>query len=48
MGVFDDNMSYFSLKLYTICCDPSSALSRRDGSDEGSYMILCRMDKNHP
>ena len=33
----------------TICCDPSSEPSRRDGSDEGSqHMVLCRINKNYP
>ena len=33
--------------IESICCDPSSELSCRDGSDEGSpHMFLCRIKKN--
>ena len=39
----------FHLVIETICCDPSSEPSRRDGSDEGSqHMFLCRINKNYP
>ena len=32
-----------------ICCDPSSELSHRDNSDEGSHhMVLMRNKKNYP
>ena len=32
----------------TICCDPSSEPSRRDGSDEGSqHMVSMRNKKNY-
>ena len=32
-----------------ICCDPSSELSRRDGSDEGSqHMVSMKNKKNYP
>ena len=40
---------FFLFLIETICCDPSSELSRRDGSDEGSqHMVLCRINKNYP
>ena len=33
----------------TVCCDPSSEPSRRDGSDEGSQdMVSRRNKKNYP
>ena len=39
----------FLFLIETICCDPSSEPSHRDGSDEGSqHMFSCRVDKNHP
>ena len=32
----------FLFVIETICCDPSSELSRQDGSDEGSqHICLC-------
>ena len=35
--------------IETISCDPSSELSCRDGSYEGSqHMVLCRINKNYP
>ena len=35
--------------IETICCDPSSEVSHRDGSDEGSqHMFLCRINKYYP
>ena len=41
---------YFLLFLIeTVCCDPSSEPSRRDGSDEESqHMLLWRIDKTYP
>ena len=36
---------YFLSLIEIICCDPSSELSRRDGSDEGSQHVLCRIKK---
>ena len=42
-------MIIFLFIMETICCDPSSELSRRDGSDDGSqHMVLCRIKKNYP
>ena len=42
-------MIIFLFLIETICCDPSSEPSRRDGSDEGSqHMFLCRINKNYP
>ena len=40
---------YFDFFLIeNICCDPSSELSCRDNSDEGSqHKFLCRIDKNY-
>ena len=39
----------FLFLIGTICCDPSSEPSQRDGSDEGSqHMFLCRINKNYP
>ena len=48
-GVFGDNKGSFLLILHkTICCNPSSEPSRRDGSDEGSHhMISMRNKKIH-
>ena len=35
--------------IETICCDPSSALSHRDGSDEGSqYTFYAEFTKIMP
>ena len=31
---------FFLFLTETICCDPSSELSRRDGSDEGSQHMF--------
>ena len=40
---------FFLFLIKTICCDPSSELSCRDGSDEGSqHTFLCRTNKNYP
>ena len=40
---------FFLFLIKTICSDPSSEPSRRDGSDEGSqHMFLCRINKNYP
>ena len=39
-------MIIFIFLIKTICCDPSSEPSHRDGSDEGSqHMFLCRSNK---
>ena len=39
-------MIFFLFLIETICCDPSSERSRRDGSDEVSHRIfLCRINK---
>ena len=36
---------YFLFLIETICCDPSSELSRRDSSDERDHnMFLCRIN----
>ena len=35
------------LLIKIICCDPSSELSHRDGSVEGSQHVLCRINKNY-
>ena len=32
---------YLSFLIETICCDPSSEPSRRDGSDVGSNVCFC-------
>ena len=46
-GVFDDNLFLFLIE--TICCDPSSELSCRNSSDEGSqHMFICRINENIP
>ena len=43
-GVIDD--SFFLIE--TICCDPSSEPSQRDGSYEGSkHMVLCRINTHY-
>ena len=40
---------FFSFLNETICCDPSSEPSQRDGSDDGSQlMVLCRIIKIYP
>ena len=40
-GVFDDNLGQIFLFLHeTICCDPSSEPSRRDGSGEGNNICF--------
>ena len=40
---------FFLFLTETICCDPSSEPSHRDGSDEGSQpMFSCRINKNYP
>ena len=37
---------FFLFLIESICCDPSSEPSRRDGSDKGSqHMFVCRMKK---
>ena len=41
-GVFDDD--YFLFLIDTICCDPSSEPSRRDGSYVTTY-VLCIINK---
>ena len=35
----------FLILLKNICCDPSSELSRRDGSDKGSQHIVSMRNK---
>ena len=38
-------MIFFLFLMETICCDPSSEPSRRDGSDEGlQHMFSCRIN----
>ena len=45
--IIEDN-SFFIL-IETICCDPSSEPSQRDGSVEVSqHMFLCKINKNYP
>ena len=40
---------FFLFFIKTICCDPSSEPSHRDGSDEGSqHIFLCRIIKIIP
>ena len=40
---------FFLFLIKTICCESSSELSRRDGSDDKSqHMFLCRINKNYP
>ena len=40
---------FFLFLVETICCDPSSEPSRRDGSGNGSQrMFLCRINKHYP
>ena len=47
MMIIGDN--FWSVLHKTICCDPSSEPSRRDGSDEGSqYTVSMRRKKNYP
>ena len=42
-------MIIFLFLINTICCDPSTELSCRDGSDKGSqHMVLCRINNNYP
>ena len=42
-------MIIFLFLIETICCEPSSEPSHRDGSDEGSqHMVLCRINKIIP
>ena len=39
----------FLFLIKTICCDPSSEPSHRDGSDEWSqHTFFCRINKNYP
>ena len=41
--------NFFLFLIETICCDPSSGPSHRDGSDEGSqHMFISRTNKNYP
>ena len=40
---------FFLCLIETICCDPSSEPSRRDGSGEGpQHMLLYRTNKKYP
>ena len=40
---------FFLFLIESICCDPSSEPSHRDGSDEGSqHIFLCRINKTYP
>ena len=42
-------MVIFLFLIETICCDPSSEPSQRDGSYEGSeHIFLLRINKNYP
>ena len=39
--------NFFLILYKNLCCDPSSELSQRDSSDEGSqHMVLIRNKKN--
>ena len=41
-------MRFFLFLIETIGCDSSYEPSRRDGSDGGYNMFLCRINKNYP